>query len=512
MHSHCADINAQLRKELRECFPLPERKPPPSFLRPPTLGAVQALRWADRTIRASGRRAAVREKGVPLRREQLPALTVEALRGLARALVPIVRKAVQEDRDEKLRECGRRAEAADSARVQRDLFREVMGLIGGGRRKKGGLRPLPSLRRADGSLAVSAAERAEVWEDHFGELEAGVRCTTGELGALCQARHAAKTGDVVVTPEDIVSLPEFHAALLAARGGRTHGEDAIPQDALAAAPAATAQALYPLVFKVTSTRREPIQHKGGVLQEIWKGRGLTEDARTYRDILLGDDIGKRVQGALRAKLMAHAVAALRDTQCGGMPGKGSDLCALTVREHLAAARRDGRSASAIFGDLKEAYYRTVREVVTGGECHAEVIHAVARRLRLPGGTASSLVEALDGLSLLRQAGVPEHLAEMVREMHATTWFAVQGGRGVLETRCGTRPGVPMGDFIFLFFLAARMRTLDERLRGLGIWCELDWDGRRTLQGRLAGPLAGKWWAPPASLSSTSPLPTTSCSC
>ena len=46
----------------------------------------------------------------------------------------------------------------------------------------------------------------------------------------------------------------------------------------------------------------------------------------------------------------------------------------------------------------------------------------------------------------------------------------------------------MGDFIFLFFLAARMRTLDERLRGLGIWCGLEWDGRRTLQGRLAGPL------------------------
>ena len=98
------------------------------------------------------------------------------------------------------------------------------------------------------------------------------------------------------------------------------------------------------------------------------------------------------------------------------------------------------------------------------------------------------VTALDGLSLLRQAGVPEHLAEMVREMHETTWYAVQGGKGVLETRCGTRPGVPMGDFIFLFFLAARMRTLEERLRGLGIWCELEWDGRRTLQGRLAGPL------------------------
>ena len=248
-----------------------------------------------------------------------------------------------------------------------------------------------------------------------------------ELSALCEARHAAKTEDLFVAPEHIVSLPEFHASLLAARGGRAHGEDAVPQDALTAAPADTALALYPLVFKVTATRREPVQHKGGVLQEIWKGRGRTDDASTYRDILLGDDIGKRVQGALRTKLMVHAAAALRDTQCGGLPGKGSDLCAMVVREHLAAARRDGRSASAIFGDLKEAYYRTVREVVTGGECHAEVLHAVARRLRLPGGTADALVQALGGLSLLRQAGVPKHLAEMAREMHESTRFAVHGG-------------------------------------------------------------------------------------
>ena len=99
---------------------------------------------------------------MPLRREPLPVAMVGALRGLARALVPIVREAVREDRDEKLRDCGRRAEAADTGRAQRDLFKEVMGLIGGGRRKKGGLRPLPSLRRPDGSFTVSMAERAEV--------------------------------------------------------------------------------------------------------------------------------------------------------------------------------------------------------------------------------------------------------------------------------------------------------------------------------------------------------------
>ena len=49
------------------------------------------------------------------------------------------------------------------------------------------------------------------------------------------------------------------------------------------------------------------------------------------------------------------------------------------------------------------------------------------------------------------------------------------------------PWGALGDFIFLFFLAARMRALSNRLRDLGIGCELEWDGRRTLQGRLAGP-------------------------
>ena len=105
---------------------------------------------------------------------------------------------------------------------------------------------------------------------------------------------------------------------------------------------------------------------------------------------------------------------------------------------------------------------------------------MASRLGLPGGIASGLISALDGLCLLRQAGALEHLAAVAEMMHHTTDYAVQGSLQVVETRCCTRPGDRFGDFVFLFLLTARLGAVEAALQERNVASVLEWDGARTL--------------------------------
>ena len=97
------------------------------------------------------------------------------------------------------------------------------------------------------------------------------------------------------------------------------------------------------------------------------------------------------------------------------------MCVLTVRKHFLVAKTKKLSTATIFGDWRSGCYPTVREVVVGGECHAEVLHTIANTLGLPRCVASDLINALDWLCLLRQARAPKLLATVAEEHITTHW-------------------------------------------------------------------------------------------
>ena len=74
--------------------------------------------------------------------------------------------------------------------------------------------------------------------------------------------------------------------------------------------------LIPLVCKVTAVGNEPLQHKGGVLPHIYKGRGARTHTASFRNALLESVGCNGVNNAARMNLMATAGMALKDTQCG----------------------------------------------------------------------------------------------------------------------------------------------------------------------------------------------------
>ena len=481
VHDHCADLFGQLRGLLAGAFPKKKKAARPARISERTWAWVELRRHLRSAARAARRRGlALLEKG-----DGAASLLQHELHMQLRAMISQVGAVVQaearRDRNAALESLAADAALAETERDYATLWRQMRCLTGIGRKARPALRPLPLLKRPDGIPVADATERASLWQEEFAEHEAGEAQDREAFAMGCvDRRNAWPSCDDPVSPDDIVSLREFSVALLTGPRGRAHGEDGVCQDVYLAAPNEFARALYPLVFKSTALATEPIQHKGGMLQEIHKARSTTFFTDAYRGIMLGDAVGKRIHAAVRFKLAGVAENAFRPTMFGSGKGLGTDMCALMVREFLASSRRRKLSAAAIFVDFRRAYHRLVREFIVGGECNAERLAVIVKRLDLPESAAEELVGLLDSVSLLRRAGASEHMERVVREMHESTWFTVQDGIEVVATLCGSRPGDPFGDFIFAFLMAAQLGRATERMRAERLLCGTPWDGARSI--------------------------------
>ena len=87
---------------------------------------------------------------------------------------------------------------------------------------------------------------------------------------------------------------------------------------------------------------------------------------------------------------------------------------------------------------------------------------------------------MHGACILETAGLREHTVKVLREMHRCTWFGFDGCNDAVATFLGLRPGDPFGGMLFLFFIAARLATLQQRLQEAGVATTVPWSGARTL--------------------------------
>ena len=94
----------------------------------------------------------------------------------------------------------------------------------------------------------------------------------------------------------------------------------------------------------------------------------------------------------------------------GRAGLGTDFCAMSVREHLASAKRRGQPAGAIFFDLVAAFYRVVRQLVVGCACGDYDIAELFRRLDLPPSTYQEFVASLAEPPLISAGNESETIA------------------------------------------------------------------------------------------------------
>lgn len=140
-----------------------------------------------------------------------------------------------------------------------------------------------------------------------------------------------------------------------------------------------------------------------------------------------------------------------------------------ARAFVRFARDTGKSSAVLYYlDLKEAFYRIVREAPLGGEVSDEFIGLLAMKLiNLPDDSLHQLHAFLSEPTALQQARLDEMQCRCLHAVHATTHLWMDGQDDVSRTPVGTRPGDCMADLVFGFAWACVLKKLQCYMEEIG---------------------------------------------
>ena len=358
----------------------------------------------------------------------------------------------------------------------KDTVQRLRSLTGGPKRKQRGLQPLPAVEVEPGRLAGTQEEAKDRWIQHFAAMEDGHLQEATVLVRQCYRRQRAK--DLSQHCLELCQTPclgELEAAMREANVDRAYGLDGIPGEVLKFGSSTLSLPIYQLLLKLAFRLSEPIQHKGGTLHFVWKGKGPRQSCAAYRGILVASVIGKTLHKVLRQ----HAVHALGDQvsplQVGGLPAYPVSVPAHAARLFQSGCRRHSWCHALLFLDLQEAFYRIVRPLITGEVLSDEEVARVCAAVKLPPDTMHELHQHLGRGPLLQTAGISSWASEAVSETLRDTWFRLPHQPEIVATRAGSRPGDSLSDLVFSFLFAKVLSQLRASLHRSGHIAAVPWD-------------------------------------
>ena len=121
---------------------------------------------------------------------------------------------------------------------------------------------------------------------------------------------------------------------------------------------------YPLILKTYVRIQPPIQWKGGMLQELFKGKGSSSVCSNFRDVMLACVDGENVAKYVRNKFLPRAKVISLNTQFGGGFNGGETAFAhLYARLVNQACRNSRRTCANLFLDVISAFASLLRCIV-----------------------------------------------------------------------------------------------------------------------------------------------------
>ena len=145
--------------------------------------------------------------------------------------------------------------------------------------------------------------------------------------------------------------------------GRASFFDGIPTDLCHLFPQILAKVFYGFALKQTLQIAEPITFKGGVLVHTYKGRGPSTECGSYRSLIVSSVLAKSLHRVLRGKCMDTFQKVGMPLQLGGLPGKAVSQGAQCLIAFAASCRYRKASLGILFIDIRQAFYRLVRQHV-----------------------------------------------------------------------------------------------------------------------------------------------------
>ena len=238
-----------------------------------------------------------------------------------------LRAACVTDRAGYLADCA----AQVAAGRDREAALAVRRLLGHKRKKPFMPDVLPSLLKKDGTVCATQQEVAARWQEHFGDLEAGVVSTAEQVVGTC----LDLSDGLWPLPSDLLEMPSEAAlarAIATAARHKTPGADGIPAEAGRCHPAILAERLYPLLMNIACAARRLPDSKA-------------VPSSTYTKV-----VGRHF---LQHSLPLHL---------GGKPGVPVSFAAHIVRGYLRWRSRVGATACVLFADISAAFYAAVRQL------------------------------------------------------------------------------------------------------------------------------------------------------
>ena len=142
--------------------------------------------------------------------------------------------------------------------------------------------------------------------------------------------------------------------------------------------------------------------------------------------------------------------------------------ALHVAAHLRRMRQLKQSAGVLYIDGVQAFYSTIREIVTGAdETEAGVARIISliEDMRSDEVVRADLFQLLCGPPILEQAGTPPFVQEFLRaSFRGSHFYMGRGDEGLYVTQAGTIPGSPLADVVFQLALVRFHKNLQIRLQ------------------------------------------------
>ena len=341
-----------------------------------------------------------------------------------------------------------------------------------------GRKPLPMIRLEDGSTAETFQSAQDRWRRHFAKMEGGSISTAPQL--LQDQRQQQQGGSVQV--EQLPTIFDLERQMMKAKAKKAMGPDGVPPEILKHAANHMSYHYWPLFAKISLTRQESLQYKGGKLVAAYKQRGATTDCGSYRALLVSSSLAKSFHSVYRKRSLRYVQQGAGQLQFTSHQSPSVGLAAHIVRLHQQAAQRHGRSSITLFLDIKEAFYCVIRQHSMPATFEDQDIFRFLHRMGVRDMHIQQVASLLAEGPTLEALGCDEHLLEIITEFHRGTWFhlATDAQGPLIKTEKGTRPGDGFADVLWALTFAKWLVRLEDKLANEGVLSQIDWNREANL--------------------------------
>ena len=200
--------------------------------------------------------------------------------------------------------------------------------------------------------------------------------------------------------------------------------------------------------------------KGGVLIHAFKG-GNTRNVEDFRGLLLSSHIGKAIRRTFRQSIIPAYTSQAGDTHFSIRAGGNVSHASHALRLFISAATSQQQSVGILFLDIKSAYYRVVRQLLTSRGDNGASIERLMEYLDLHDTEPDDLRQAI----AVRTAEGEEFLQRQQELLLEEAMTSTSTRRTeLLESLAGSRPGDGLADIAFGLIFQRLMKIVLHKIR------------------------------------------------